>query len=275
MSEHKVKRVRSPSYPSVDLETAVQKLQAMYKFTHRTPVLITVLLPHWGFESATSANGMKLVAALKSYGLIDDHGQKENRKISITENAFKMLNVVKDSPEHKKLVQEAALSPEMYRHMWEYYDELPHFEAIKSHLVVEKKFNASSVKGFLDDYVKTIEYAELSKSDTIEGGVEEDSSEEDRSIGSYSGTLSVMPTKQGQSSSPVTLTEGVKTASNMRQEVFTLDSGDVVIRWPSSMSQESYEDFTAWLDILKRKVGRTVQESKAENKEIDETNNGE
>lgn len=158
----------------------MDKLNEMYKFTHRTPVLISVMLPHWGFDSGKSANGMKLVAALKSYGLIGDQGLKENRKINITENGFKLLNLVKDSSEYKEKLREAALSPEMYQYMWDTFDELPHFDAIKSHLVVEKKFNESAVKGFLDDYKQTIDFAELSKSDSI--SKEEEREEESPNI---------------------------------------------------------------------------------------------
>lgn len=174
---HKPKRVRSPSYPSTDLETAIEKLGAMYRFTHRTPVLISVMLPHWGYESGKSANGMKMVAALKSYGLIVDQGQKDNRKISITDNGFKILNLTQDSSERKQLIQTSALAPEMYRYMWDNFSVLPHFDSIKSHLIVEKKFNESAVKGFLDDYQHTVDFAELSKSGNIDAEVSSDDSD--------------------------------------------------------------------------------------------------
>lgn len=48
---------------------------------------------------------------------------------------------------------------------------------------------------------------------------------------------------------------------DMREETFALDNGDVVIRWPSKMTPESFEDFSDWLEILKRKVKRTVEKN--------------
>jgi hypothetical protein len=34
----------------------------------------------------------------------------------------------------------------------------------------------------------------------------------------------------------------------MKQEVFTLAEGDVVLQWPSELSMESYTDFKDWLN---------------------------
>lgn len=45
----------------------------------------------------------------------------------------------------------------------------------------------------------------------------------------------------------------------MNNDTFSLDEGQVVIQWPSKMSQESFEDFKAWLDIITRKAKRSVQ----------------
>lgn len=47
----------------------------------------------------------------------------------------------------------------------------------------------------------------------------------------------------------------------MRQEVFTLkeDEGDITIQFPATLSAESFEDFKDWLEILKRKVNRSVK----------------
>jgi hypothetical protein len=42
------------------------------------------------------------------------------------------------------------------------------------------------------------------------------------------------------------------------QDVFSLAEGPVTIQWPASLSAESYEDFSGWLDLLKRKIGRSV-----------------
>ncbi len=44
-----------------------------------------------------------------------------------------------------------------------------------------------------------------------------------------------------------------------RQDIFSIGEGSVTIQWPASLSPESFEDVSAWLDILKRKIGRSVK----------------
>lgn len=49
-------------------------------------------------------------------------------------------------------------------------------------------------------------------------------------------------------------------APGTRQDVFSLAEGQVMIQWPSVISKESFQDFSDWLKILERKIGRSVQE---------------
>jgi hypothetical protein len=50
-----------------------------------------------------------------------------------------------------------------------------------------------------------------------------------------------------------------KAEVGMKQEVFAMNEGDVVITWPESISAESFEDFSDWMKILLRKVQRNVK----------------
>jgi hypothetical protein len=43
-----------------------------------------------------------------------------------------------------------------------------------------------------------------------------------------------------------------------RRDVFSLQEGEVSVQWPSTLSPESLQDIEDWLDILKRKIGRSV-----------------
>jgi hypothetical protein len=46
--------------------------------------------------------------------------------------------------------------------------------------------------------------------------------------------------------------------------VLTVDTGEVVVRWPESLSDEDYETIDGWLEGLKKKIKRSVK-SKDEN----------
>ncbi len=268
---HKPTRVRSPAYPTIDLQTALEKIRTMHDFTHRTPVLVSTMLPHWGYESGKSANGMKVVAALKSYGLISDSGKKDTRKIQLTDNAYRIVHLPESNPERQELTKKFALSPEIYRYMWQTYgplDAMPQDEAIKSDLVLEKKFNESAVTGFLNDYKDTIRFAKIGAADTVDptdtcsdgnSGVDDETGEQEKRLA----LGEIVEAKKGEKPpNPATIgansTKLPPVGETMRQETFTLDTGEVTIQWPSEMTKESFEDFQDWLKILERKIGRAV-----------------
>lgn len=51
----------------------------------------------------------------------------------------------------------------------------------------------------------------------------------------------------------------MKPGAAMKQDVFSLEEGNVVLQWPSQMSPASYEDFKSWVELQLRKISRTVQ----------------
>jgi hypothetical protein len=53
--------------------------------------------------------------------------------------------------------------------------------------------------------------------------------------------------------------QALQSPAGIRQDVFSLAEGPVTIQWPASLSPESYQDLGDWLDIVKRKIGRSVK----------------
>jgi hypothetical protein len=47
--------------------------------------------------------------------------------------------------------------------------------------------------------------------------------------------------------------------ARIRQDIFSLAEGTVTIQWPAALSAESFQDLADWLDIVKRKIGRSVK----------------
>ncbi len=50
----------------------------------------------------------------------------------------------------------------------------------------------------------------------------------------------------------------MKTDVQAKQDVFTLDEGQVVLQWPPNLSPESFQDLKDWLELQLRKIGRAV-----------------
>jgi hypothetical protein len=48
-----------------------------------------------------------------------------------------------------------------------------------------------------------------------------------------------------------------------KQDVFTLESGSVVVRWPQTLTAAEFEDLDQWIKILLRKIKRSVNSIKA------------
>lgn len=46
----------------------------------------------------------------------------------------------------------------------------------------------------------------------------------------------------------------------MKEDVFTLDEGDVVFQWPERLSKESFQDLESWMEIQLRKIKRRIVE---------------
>jgi len=44
-----------------------------------------------------------------------------------------------------------------------------------------------------------------------------------------------------------------------KQDTFTLDSGSVIVQWPQALTEVEFEDVEQWMEILLRKIKRSVQ----------------
>jgi hypothetical protein len=44
----------------------------------------------------------------------------------------------------------------------------------------------------------------------------------------------------------------------------TLDEGEVILRYPAALSQESFEDFEEWLQLVIRKAKRSIKTDSAD-----------
>lgn len=52
----------------------------------------------------------------------------------------------------------------------------------------------------------------------------------------------------------------------MKQDVFSVAEGEVVLNWPTPLSADSIEDLRVWLKIMERKITRSTPELSASEK---------
>lgn len=160
---------RSPGYPSIGLRKALLLAQKLWEHDNRQSVLATRAASNLGF-SAKSSGGLLALAAMKKYGILQDEGSGEARKVKLTESAISMLNP--SHPQRAQLIKEAALKPGIYAELWAKYG--PHSASdgtISDFLTFEKKFFAPAAKSLIETYKDTVEFACLKESDKEEEGV--------------------------------------------------------------------------------------------------------
>ena len=170
----KAARLRSPSYPGIDLESAIKRAQEFYDQEKRNAANAEIAVKHWGFKP-TSGGGFVVIAALKAFGLVSDTGSGKSRKIQLTDLALRIiLDKRPDSPERDSAIKQAALMPKIHASLWtKYRSNLPSDENLKHELIFERKFNENTVGDFIKEYRDTIKFAKLADSDSIPPSAED------------------------------------------------------------------------------------------------------
>jgi hypothetical protein len=146
-------RVRSPNFPAVPLDEAVDAVEKLWKKEHGTTVPPDVAAQAIGFSSLSGASRSKL-AALKQYGLIEGRGN-----VAVSSLAKGIL-LPKTPNERQASIREAALAPELFRAVHESYSTASD-DAIMSYLVRELNFSQGGARAFIASYRKTLSFAKL------------------------------------------------------------------------------------------------------------------
>lgn len=267
----KRKRQRSPAYPYINLESALKRAKEFYVKETRNAVNIKVAAKHWGYEEKSSA-GQQTAAALISFGLLQDSGMGNLRKLQLTQNALRiLLDNRPDSTDLMQAIKTAALTPKIHQELWKKYGiDLPSDDTLRFTLTAEwvPPFNDNTVDGFIREYKSTIAFAKLSDSDKFTA-IEDDQSTEpgnfpnEHNFASKSEEyVQAVLSKQSSPDKPIQSvgnrfqTPQIPMGQNMRQDVFSLVEGNATFQWPIPLSTDSIQDLKDWLKILERKISR-------------------
>ena len=260
---------RVPAYPFIHLEQAVALTRELYEFAKRTSAnLEAVLREKWGY-STTSSSAVKIVAALKYYGLVDTAPSEKGDTIKITERAYRILVDTPDSPERKQALKDAFISPKSYKLCWDKWGaDMP--PSMRSTLIFEEGFVETTVDAFLTNYRKSLDFSGLAEAASEDVKQPATLNPEGTSVQNGEGIKSSLAPTPAPTPAPAikrvekafafgyAVGEQPPKGAGMRQEIFALAEGDVTIQWPERISPESLEDFNDWIAILQRKIKRSV-----------------
>ncbi len=167
-ADMKPKKTRSPNYPALTLEKSLALTQTLLDRYARHPVASEVAKKALGY-TPKSSSGKQSMAALAAYGLIQVEGLGPEKKVAVSELAFKILADKRAfSPERETAIKEAALNPSIIQKIIERYPKsLPADDALEYELVFTHKFNKASVHDFITVFRETLSFAKVYESGII------------------------------------------------------------------------------------------------------------
>jgi len=166
----KKKRMRSPAYPYINLETAIKRAKEFYDREGRNAAPVKVAVKHWGYEEKSSG-GLQTAAALISFGLMQDEGTGDKRKLKLTANALIILRDDRPNSETRaQAIKTAALTPKIHQQIWARYKGSQFSEASLKHMLIlelDPPFNPNTAETVIKEYKDTIGYAKPDYSATV------------------------------------------------------------------------------------------------------------
>jgi len=157
-------RDRSPSFPFIPLQTAIERLEAFERYFKRHPGPINKAGLAWDMKEKSSQSTSTL-AALKSYGLIDYQGAGNDRVAVLSEDGRTYLRAQQDGVK-AAVLKRAALRPSRiakYFALWGV--DRPPDPVCLDELVLKGRFSDNGAQIFLKVYDATIACAKLVDSD--------------------------------------------------------------------------------------------------------------
>ena len=247
------RRDRSPPFPSLPLEVALARLDSFESHFKRSAARPDNIGSAWGVSKPYAD---RIVAALRYFGLLDYHGTGKERQIAISKEGRDFLRVQQGEVK-QRLIKEAALRPKQISFFWDAWgNDRPSDSVCLDTLVFNYNFSEGGAKDFLKVYDNTISFAGLSRSDKVttedHGGSTGNAAEGD-SADDFEGK-----DPPPQRPRRVQRQEG----SGMKEDVFALTEGDVVLQWPELLSQESVADLKAWAGVVLNKIERQATVNK-------------
>jgi len=184
------KRQRSPAYPFINLEAAIKRAREFYEEEGRNAAPLKVAVKHWGYEEKSSG-GLQTAAALMSFGLMQDEGTGDKRKMKLTSTALTiLLDERPDSQAKAQAIKTAALTPKIHQQLWRRFRSGTNAsDANMKHMLIlelEPPFNPKTAEIVIKEYKDTIAFAKPDSSAMVPLAGGDSRAEEEEVLGDES-----------------------------------------------------------------------------------------
>lgn len=176
-TDDKTKFDRSPSYPFISLKKAEERAKQFWDKHRREGARLATVAPTWGY--ALKSSGLQqTVGALKQYGLMEDAGSGDERKVQLTDLGRRLIADQRDGAREAAL-KEAAMRPRLFQEYRRWIGDMPSKSHCLSELELDRGFNPLAANTFLKAFTETIAFAGIGKDDTLSSSLNDDDTEED------------------------------------------------------------------------------------------------
>lgn len=160
------RKERSPSFPFISLGRAIDRARLMAAAHRRSPTRQATVGETWGYGPKSSGL-TQTVAALKAFGLIDDIGRGEDRRIQLSDLAWRILHDARAGAK-EQAIREAACRPKLIaEYVQHWVPERPSDNHCVSELHLDRGFTQDSARTFLKVFDETVRFARLGNSDSL------------------------------------------------------------------------------------------------------------
>jgi hypothetical protein len=152
-----VKRDRSPKFPYIGLAKALERIEVLYAKAKRYDARVLDIAKDWDLSPKSSGTD-RTIAAIQSFGLIEDSGSGENRRIKISDLGARII-LDKRPGVREGLLSEVALKPPAvaeYAKLWR--GGRPDDPHALSQLQFEGGYTADAARIFLRVFDETIRF---------------------------------------------------------------------------------------------------------------------
>jgi hypothetical protein len=155
--DERIRQERSPNSPTISLEGAIALVAELYGKIGRSRVVPLKVASALGYSGLSGAS-LTVLAALRSYGLIDrEHGED----VSVSAAAIKLLHPVDKSQEEATKV-ELALKPKVFQELFTAGFSQTDLDVIANHLV-QKGVIPERARKTAAAYCANYDFANLSR----------------------------------------------------------------------------------------------------------------
>lgn len=236
------KRGRSPSYPFISIKKAIERIEALNKSHGKAAARAATIASAW--EYAPKSSGLlQTLSALKQYGLIEDIGRGPDRKIQLTDLAWRLLKDKRPGVIEAS-IDEAIRKPKLmaeYLPLW--YPERPNDSHCISELQIDRGFTEDAAKSFIKVFDENVAADNLAKTDNIVYNSED-------------GKFPEPTIKDGPK--PMHQAQTLRSVSIPNRAIFPLPEGTAMLELPEGLSKESHEDLKAWFELMLKRASRPI-----------------